>query len=57
MTNLAIKKGRKQMANLSEQAPAEGSVQHINPDGLPRNPAFTNVVVVTGPTKTVYVGG
>ena len=45
------------MANLSEQAPAEGSVQHINPDGLPRNQAFTNVVVVTGPTKTVYVGG
>ena len=32
-------------------------VQHINPDGLPKNPAFTNVVAVTGAVKTVYVGG
>jgi enamine deaminase RidA (YjgF/YER057c/UK114 family) len=32
-------------------------VQYINPEGLPRNPAFTNVVVVTGPVKTIYVGG
>src|SRR5512141_1569595 len=34
-----------------------GEVQHLNPDTLPKNPAFTNVVVVTGPVKTVYVGG
>ena len=34
-----------------------GSVRYINPDGLNRNPAFTNVVVVEGPAKTVYVGG
>jgi enamine deaminase RidA (YjgF/YER057c/UK114 family) len=32
-------------------------VQHLNPDTLNRNPAFTNVVVVTGPVKTIYVGG
>jgi enamine deaminase RidA (YjgF/YER057c/UK114 family) len=32
-------------------------VEHLNPDGLPRNPAFTNVVVVRGPARTVYVGG
>ena len=36
---------------------ARGQVQHINPEGLPKNPAFTNVIVVTGPAKTIYVGG
>jgi len=34
-----------------------GQVRYLNPDGLPKNPAFTNVVTVTGPAKTVYVGG
>ena len=32
-------------------------VQHINPDGLIKNPAFTNVITVTGQVKTVYIGG
>ena len=32
-------------------------VQHLNPDTLNRNPAFSNVVVVTGPVKTIYIGG
>jgi enamine deaminase RidA (YjgF/YER057c/UK114 family) len=35
----------------------KGEVQYINPDALNKNPAFTNVIVVTGPVKTVYVGG
>ena len=34
-----------------------GRVQYLNPDTLHKNPAFTNVVVVTGPAKTVYIGG
>lgn len=34
-----------------------GSVQHLNPDGLNKNPAFTNVVIVTGSAKTIYIGG
>ena len=34
-----------------------GRVEHINPDDLPRNAAFTNVVVVSGAVKTVYIGG
>ena len=37
-------------------ASSQGPV-HINPDGLPKNPAFTNVVTVTGPVKTIYIGG
>jgi enamine deaminase RidA (YjgF/YER057c/UK114 family) len=35
----------------------QGSVQHINPDGLSKNPAFTQLVSVTGPAKTIYIGG
>ncbi len=34
-----------------------GQVHHINPDGLSKNPAFTNVIVVTGQVKTLYIGG
>jgi len=32
-------------------------VEYINPEGLNTNPAFTNVVVVTGNVKTIYIGG
>lgn len=35
----------------------KGTVQHINPDGLHKNPAYSQAVVVTGNVKTVYVGG
>lgn len=34
-----------------------GQVQFMNPDALNKNPAFSNVIVVTGSVKTVYVGG
>ncbi|MGH2538144.1 MAG: RidA family protein [Candidatus Promineifilaceae bacterium] len=34
-----------------------GNVQHLNPEGLNQNPAFSNVVVVSGAAKTIYVGG
>ena len=34
-----------------------GRVEFINPDGLMRSPAFTHVVVVSGPVRTIYVGG
>ena len=33
------------------------SVSYLNPDGLHRNPAFSQVVVTSGPARTVYVGG
>ena len=41
----------------SARAKAKGQVQYINPEGLHKNPAFTNVVTVTGPAKTIYIGG
>ena len=37
--------------------PATGSVRYVDPEGLNKNPAFTNVVVVEGPARTIYVGG
>jgi enamine deaminase RidA (YjgF/YER057c/UK114 family) len=36
---------------------SSGQVEHLNPEGLPQNPAFSNVVVVTGPVRTIYIGG
>jgi enamine deaminase RidA (YjgF/YER057c/UK114 family) len=33
------------------------SIRHINPDGLHRNPAFSQAVVVENPAKTIYIGG
>jgi hypothetical protein len=32
-------------------------VQYINPDGLSKNPAFSQVVTTHGKGKTIYVGG
>jgi enamine deaminase RidA (YjgF/YER057c/UK114 family) len=34
-----------------------GNVQHLNPVGLHKNPAYTQVVVVNGNATTIYVGG
>jgi enamine deaminase RidA (YjgF/YER057c/UK114 family) len=32
-------------------------VEHLNPPTLHHNPAFTQAIAVSGPVKTVYVGG
>jgi len=45
------------MAKQTKSTHVNGQVKYLNPDDLPKNPAFTNVVTVTGPVKTVYVGG
>ena len=34
-----------------------GSVEHLIPEGLHRNQAYSQAVVTTGDVKTVYVGG
>ena len=44
-------------SEMTVQYSRSGKVEHLNPEGLNKNPAFTNVIVVTGNTKTVYVGG
>jgi enamine deaminase RidA (YjgF/YER057c/UK114 family) len=45
------------MSEFPNSAGESGSVRYINPDSLNNNPAFTNVVVVEGNVKTVYIGG
>jgi enamine deaminase RidA (YjgF/YER057c/UK114 family) len=45
------------MTQQSETGNIDGQVQYINPDALNKNPAFSNVIIVTGSVKTVYVGG
>ncbi|MEO8549691.1 MAG: RidA family protein [Kofleriaceae bacterium] len=32
-------------------------IEHLNPDGLMKNPAFSQAVVVRGSHRTIYVGG
>jgi enamine deaminase RidA (YjgF/YER057c/UK114 family) len=32
-------------------------VQYINPEGLSKNPAFSQVVITQGSGKTIYIGG
>jgi enamine deaminase RidA (YjgF/YER057c/UK114 family) len=32
-------------------------IQHINPDGLSKNPAFSQLVTTQGNGKTIYIGG
>lgn len=34
----------------------KGLVEYINPEGMHKNRAFTQVVVATNPAKTVYIG-
>ena len=35
----------------------DGRVEFLDPDGLHRNPAFSNVAVVSGSVRTIYIGG
>jgi len=45
------------MARQPEPTRMMGQVQYINPETLNKNPAFTNVIVASGPVRTIYVGG
>jgi enamine deaminase RidA (YjgF/YER057c/UK114 family) len=40
-----------------ETSMATSTVQHLNPDGLARNPAFSQVITTSGAHRVVYVGG
>jgi enamine deaminase RidA (YjgF/YER057c/UK114 family) len=35
----------------------ETTIEHLSPEGMHRNPAFSQAVVVTNPGATVYIGG
>ena len=51
-----ITNGETALTNQTEKANGVGSLQYLNPNTLLRNPAFTQVVVTTGPVKTIYIG-
>ena len=35
----------------------ENKIEHINPDGLIKNPAFSQIITTEGNGKTIYIGG
>ena len=35
----------------------DGKIQYINPDGLSKNPGFSQLVTTHGNGKTIYIGG
>lgn len=35
----------------------KGIVEHLNPEGLHRNPAFSQLVITKGNVRTIYIGG
>ncbi len=35
----------------------ETHITHLNPEGLHKNPAYSQAIAVSGPVTTVYVGG
>lgn len=45
------------MTDHAESTSAHAHVVHLNPEPLHNNPAFTQVISVSGPVKTIYVGG
>ena len=42
---------------ITRKEPMPGKISYLNPEGLHRNPAFTQLVVVSGRTRTAYIGG
>ena len=44
------------MNNPSEPTKSTPTVLHLNPADMHSNPAYTQAVVVSGPTKTIYIG-
>ena len=45
------------MTNTNDQSAAPGAVEHLNPETLHHNPAFSQAVAVSGAVRTVYIGG
>ncbi|GHO81356.1 enamine deaminase RidA [Ktedonobacter sp. SOSP1-85] len=45
------------MSHSTQPNPNQGIIEFLNPEHLHKNPAFTQVVSVSGPAKTIYVGG
>ena len=40
-----------------EAAAMETTIEHLSPEGMHRNPAFSQAVVVANPGRTIYIAG
>src|SRR5260370_2128598 len=56
-TNSVQKREATPMTQNPEESPIHGEVTHLTPETLHKNPAFTQVITVTGPARTIYIGG
>jgi enamine deaminase RidA (YjgF/YER057c/UK114 family) len=61
-TSLAMGLAGKSSSGLARQDAGEDMtmetmIEHLSPEGMHRNPAFSQAVVVTNPGATVYIGG
>jgi enamine deaminase RidA (YjgF/YER057c/UK114 family) len=53
----ACMKQEQQPESIQEKKHSAGEVTYMSPDGLFKNPAYSQLVVTTGPMKTIYIGG
>jgi enamine deaminase RidA (YjgF/YER057c/UK114 family) len=49
--------GNNQKKQNDMEKSTKGEVIYINPEGLNKNPAYSQLVVTKGPMKTIYIGG
>ena len=57
IASAALILGCQSLAQKEEQKLMHGNVQHLNPAGLHKNPAYSQAVIVSGNATTIYVGG
>ena len=49
--------GQETHTGRSSHTPPAAGLAALNPDTVPKNPAFSQGVMATGPARTIYVGG
>ena len=49
--------GCRSVSTADAEDTTNGRVSYVNPEGLHKNPVYSQVVVVSGRVRTVYVGG
>jgi len=57
IVSVVLLSGCQALAPKETQMQMNGNVQHLNPAGLHKNPAYTQAIVVSGNATTIYVGG
>lgn len=55
LSTVSCRNEQKKESDMEKHTKSE--VTYISPDGLHKNPAYSQLVVIKGPMKTIYVGG